>query len=102
MGIEAVLAASLIMTAGASAYAAHEQADTSAKHNKSLLDEATETLKKSTTTDKKAEEDARAAAARRKKDYQNMGRSSTILTGPMGLPGGGVTPRDPSKTMLGY
>lgn len=41
---------------------------------------------------------AREAAAQRKKDYQNLGRSSTILTGPGGLGGVGA---GTGKTLLG-
>ena len=45
------------------------------------------------------EKEARLAAARRRKDYQDMGRSSTILTGPGGLGGSGPGEQ---KTLLGY
>ena len=41
---------------------------------------------------------AQNAAAKRKSDYQNTGRSSTILTSPLGLPGVG---QGASKTLLG-
>ena len=41
---------------------------------------------------------ATAAAARRRKEFQNMGRSSTILTGPGGLGGVGAGEQ---KTLLG-
>jgi hypothetical protein len=49
-------------------------------------------------TDAERERDARLAADRRKKDYQNLGRSSTILTGPGGLAGSGS---GTAKTLLG-
>lgn len=49
-------------------------------------------------TDAERERDARLAADKRKKDYQNMGRSSTILTGPGGLAGSGS---GTAKTLLG-
>lgn len=42
---------------------------------------------------------ARVAASKRKKEFQDMGRSSTILTGPMGLGGSGSGEQ---KTLLGY
>ena len=41
---------------------------------------------------------ARQAASQRKRDYQNLGRSSTILTGPGGLVGTGS---GSAKTLLG-
>lgn len=44
-------------------------------------------------------EDARKAARQRRRDYQDLGRSSTILTGPSGL--GGMGPGG-QKTLLGY
>jgi hypothetical protein len=49
-------------------------------------------------TDAERERDARLAADRRRKDYQNLGRSSTILTGPGGLAGSGS---GTAKTLLG-
>jgi len=49
-------------------------------------------------TDAERKKDARLAAARRKKDYQDMGRSSTILTSPGGLGGSGPGEQ---KTLLG-
>lgn len=42
---------------------------------------------------------ARNAAARRRKEFQNLGRSSTLLTGPGGLGGTGAGEQ---KTLLGY
>jgi len=50
-------------------------------------------------TDAEREKDARLAAAKRKKDYQDLGRSSTILTGPLGL---GSSGPGEQKTLLGY
>ncbi len=44
------------------------------------------------------ERQAQAAANQRKRDYQNLGRSSTLLTGPGGL---GGTGQGNSKTLLG-
>ncbi len=42
---------------------------------------------------------ANQAASQRRKDYANLGRSSTILTGPGGLGGTGAGQQ---KTLLGY
>lgn len=50
-------------------------------------------------TDAEREREARLAASQRRKDYQDMGRSSTILTGPGGLGGTGAGQQ---KTLLGY
>jgi hypothetical protein len=49
-------------------------------------------------TDAERERDARVAAARRRKDFQNLGRSGTIITGPGGLTGSGP---GAAKTLLG-
>lgn len=49
-------------------------------------------------TDAEREREARVAASQRKKDYQDLGRSSTILTGGQGLGGSGVGVQ---KTLLG-
>lgn len=49
-------------------------------------------------TDAERERDARLAADKRKKDFQNLGRSSTIITGPSGLLGQGIGQK---KTLLG-
>lgn len=46
-----------------------------------------------------AQVQARNAAARRRKEFQNLGRSSTLLTGPGGLGGTGAGEQ---KTLLGY
>lgn len=43
--------------------------------------------------------EARLAQDKRRKEFQNLGRSSTILTGPGGLAGSGA---GASKTLLGY
>jgi hypothetical protein len=50
-------------------------------------------------TDADREREARNAAAKRRKEYQDMGRSSTILTGGQGLAGSGAGEQ---KTLLGY
>jgi hypothetical protein len=49
-------------------------------------------------TDADREREARVAAARRRKDFQNLGRSGTIITGPGGLTGSGP---GAAKTLLG-
>jgi hypothetical protein len=49
-------------------------------------------------TDAERERDARVAAARRRKDYQGLGRSGTMISGPGGLTGSGP---GTAKTLLG-
>lgn len=49
-------------------------------------------------TEEEKQRDARLAADKRRKDFQNLGRSSTILTGPGGLAGSGA---GQSKSLLG-
>ncbi len=55
-------------------------------------------LQKTVADERSMEENARKSALLRKKQYQDVGRSSTILTGPMGLGGSGTTT---GKTLLG-
>lgn len=50
-------------------------------------------------TDAERDRQARLAASKRRKDFENLGRSSTILTGPGGLGGLGTGEQ---KTLLGY
>ena len=50
-------------------------------------------------TDAERERLAAQARDKRRKDFQNLGRSSTILTGPGGLTGSGPGEQ---KTLLGY
>ena len=50
-------------------------------------------------TQDEIEREARVEAAKRRKQFEDVGKSSTILTGPGGLSGSGAgTP----KTLLGY
>jgi hypothetical protein len=54
-------------------------------------------------TQEEIDAQARVAMANRKKSYQNMGRSSTILTGPQGVTGAGPGQGPGAqKTLLGY
>jgi hypothetical protein len=50
-------------------------------------------------TQDEIDREARLARDQRRKDYQNLGRSGTILTGPGGLGGTGTGEQ---KTLLGY
>lgn len=49
-------------------------------------------------TEEEKQREARLAGDRRKKEFQNLGRSSTMLTGPGGLSGSG---QGTSKSLLG-
>lgn len=49
-------------------------------------------------TEEEKQREANIQASKRKKEFQNLGRSSTILTGPGGLAGSGS---GASKTLLG-
>lgn len=49
-------------------------------------------------SEEEKQRESRLAADKRRKDFQNLGRSSTILTGPGGLAGSG---QGQGKTLLG-
>lgn len=66
--------------------------------NKTAAAKVDEPIKDPGQSEEEKQRDARLAADKRKKEFQNLGRSSTILTGPGGLAGAGA---GKGKSLLG-